>query len=201
MSWHQERYLYISPDRFPHVCSSITPQPFKQSPRFLFYPSILVRSSKNAFPHLPRNPLPPRHRVSSHTLFSPPTTSNSQSTSNNPTSDSKRLMQDPLSTLAGLHNFGVCVKNRITDYDGDTYEVDLTATKCACDYYHNRNTGSKQWDQCPDCTFNGIECNSAAWHLGGDEVSSYFLCFNSTSFGLSFLLGSGKRRCGFENCD
>ncbi|KZL81686.1 hypothetical protein CI238_12472 [Colletotrichum incanum] len=38
----------------------------------------------------------------------------------------------------------------------------------------NRNTGNKQWDQCLDCTFDGLQCNSAGKHIGGDEL--YYYC-------------------------
>ncbi|GJC79118.1 hypothetical protein Ct61P_03313 [Colletotrichum tofieldiae] len=54
------------------------------------------------------------------------------------------------------------------------YEILPDATKCACNYYKNRNTGNKQWDQCPDCTFDGLQCNSAGKHIGGDEL--YYYC-------------------------
>lgn len=68
------------------------------------------------------------------------------------------------STLAKLHNVAVCVTNRKYSEIGGTpfspsytwskdYEILPDATKCACDLYKQRNTGSNQWDQCPDCTF------------------------------------------------
>ncbi|KAF6822884.1 hypothetical protein CMUS01_10904 [Colletotrichum musicola] len=84
--------------------------------------------------------------------------------------------------VADLHNAAVCVNNRRTGSTGNgtpyglgygswtEYEIDLTATQCACSYYKNRNTGTKQWDKCPDCRFDGLQCLSAAWHIGGDEV-------------------------------
>ncbi|KPM36376.1 hypothetical protein AK830_g10198 [Neonectria ditissima] len=86
--------------------------------------------------------------------------------------------------LAGLHNAAACVTNRKTSPVGGTgwsvsytwaksYEILPDATKCACNYYRNRNTGNKQWDKCPDCTFDGTACNSAGWHIGGDEMNYY----------------------------
>lgn len=68
------------------------------------------------------------------------------------------------STVAKLHNVAVCVTNRKYSEIGGTpfspsytwskdYEILPDATKCACDLYKQRNTGSNQWDQCPDCTF------------------------------------------------
>ncbi|GJC85529.1 hypothetical protein ColTof4_03918 [Colletotrichum tofieldiae] len=85
---------------------------------------------------------------------------------------------------ADLHHQAVCVKNRVESPVGGTpwsvsytwsnnYEILADATKCACDYYKNRNTGSKQWDQCPDCEFDGMTCNSKDWHIGGDEMNYY----------------------------
>ncbi|KAH7066674.1 hypothetical protein BKA63DRAFT_424947, partial [Paraphoma chrysanthemicola] len=56
------------------------------------------------------------------------------------------------------------------------------ATEKACAAYRNRNTGSKQWDTCPDCvmrypTENPNKCvwacASAGYHLGGDEFEYY----------------------------
>lgn len=68
------------------------------------------------------------------------------------------------SALADTHSVAVCVSNRKYSEIGGTpfsvsytwakeYEILTDATECACDYYRNRNTGDKQWDQCPDCTF------------------------------------------------
>ncbi|KAH6887421.1 hypothetical protein B0T10DRAFT_607386 [Thelonectria olida] len=85
---------------------------------------------------------------------------------------------------AKLHNAAVCVSDRRESPIGGTawsvsynwaksYEILPAATKCACDYYRRRNTGNKQWDKCPDCTFDGTVCNSAAWHIGGDEFTYY----------------------------
>ncbi|GKU07499.1 hypothetical protein FLAG1_08741 [Fusarium langsethiae] len=85
---------------------------------------------------------------------------------------------------AKLHNQAVCVTNRRYSSNGGTpfsvsynwsvnYEILPDATKCACDYYRNRNTGNKQWDKCPDCKFDGLICGSRDWHIGGDEFTYY----------------------------
>ncbi|TIA49763.1 hypothetical protein D6C83_04818 [Aureobasidium pullulans] len=82
---------------------------------------------------------------------------------------------------AKLHNSAVCVTGRTEAPIGGTgwsvsynwqknYEIDLKATECACGYYKQRNTGDNQWDKCEDCTYDGLQCNSAGWHIGGDEV-------------------------------
>ncbi|KAK9242054.1 hypothetical protein V1506DRAFT_524900 [Lipomyces tetrasporus] len=87
---------------------------------------------------------------------------------------------DPLPTFSYLKH--ICVTNRVTQPVGGTpfspsytwsnnYEILPAESKCACDYYRQRGTGDKQWDSCPDCTFDGTYCNSAGWHIGGDEVS------------------------------
>ncbi|PVH75375.1 hypothetical protein DL98DRAFT_466604 [Cadophora sp. DSE1049] len=51
-------------------------------------------------------------------------------------------------------------------------------TEKACARYKARNTGTKQWDTCPDCVMstNGAEnivCRSNAKHIGGDEWNYY----------------------------
>uniref|UniRef100_A0A8H7KDU2 Uncharacterized protein n=1 Tax=Bionectria ochroleuca TaxID=29856 RepID=A0A8H7KDU2_BIOOC len=69
------------------------------------------------------------------------------------------------SVHADLHKSAACVTGR----DGSSFELLPNATQCACDFYLKRNTGDKQWDQCPDCTFDGTLCNSADSHIGGDE--------------------------------
>ncbi|OHE99320.1 hypothetical protein CORC01_05361 [Colletotrichum orchidophilum] len=85
---------------------------------------------------------------------------------------------------ARLHYQGFCVKNRSESPVGGSgwsvsytwsknYEIMPDATKCACNFYKNRNTGNEKWDQCPDCTFDGLSCNSAAQHIGGDELEYY----------------------------
>ncbi|TEA13820.1 hypothetical protein C8034_v004376 [Colletotrichum sidae] len=87
--------------------------------------------------------------------------------------------------VAKLHNAGVCVDARVRGSTGNgtpwgpgygsytDYEINTAATKCACGYYKNRNTGNNQWDKCPDCTFDGLQCLSNGWHLGGDELTYY----------------------------
>ncbi|KAM0546657.1 hypothetical protein ACHAPJ_010795 [Fusarium lateritium] len=85
---------------------------------------------------------------------------------------------------AALHKSAACVSNRVSQPVGGTpfspsnnwqttYEVLADATECACNMYKARNTGSEQWDTCPDCTFDGTLCNSADGHMGGDEFTYY----------------------------
>ncbi|GKT73607.1 hypothetical protein ColTof4_06030 [Colletotrichum tofieldiae] len=68
----------------------------------------------------------------------------------------------PFVALAAVS--AVCVTDRTSQPVGGTpfsvsytwsenYEILPDATKCACGYYRNRNTGNEQWDQCPDCQF------------------------------------------------
>ncbi|KAL0933664.1 uncharacterized protein CTRU02_210463 [Colletotrichum truncatum] len=89
-----------------------------------------------------------------------------------------------VSVEAKLHDYGACVRNRIitpiggtpwsVSYNWDkTYQVMPEATRCACDYYRQRNTGTMQWDTCPDCVMEGDLCHSAEWHIGGDELNHY----------------------------
>ncbi|TVY75926.1 hypothetical protein LSUE1_G005627, partial [Lachnellula suecica] len=58
-----------------------------------------------------------------------------------------------------------------------TASTNDAATIAACNAYKKRNTGSKAWDTCPDCTViqhNEIKaCESKAKHLGGDEFDYY----------------------------
>ncbi|EFQ32698.1 hypothetical protein CGRA01v4_09368 [Colletotrichum graminicola] len=87
--------------------------------------------------------------------------------------------------VAKLHSAAVCVKNRqygstgngtpagITYGSYTSYEIATDATQCACTHYKNRHTGSHQWDSCPDCHFDGIQCLSDGWHIGGDEMTYY----------------------------
>ncbi|KAJ5103583.1 hypothetical protein N7532_004112 [Penicillium argentinense] len=76
--------------------------------------------------------------------------------------------------LADLHTQGVCI-----DTPGEGVEVyNKAATEKACDAYKNRNTGSNQWDQCPDCTLKNEKdllyyCESQGSHIGGDELHYY----------------------------
>ncbi|PYI07083.1 hypothetical protein BO78DRAFT_469380 [Aspergillus sclerotiicarbonarius CBS 121057] len=77
-------------------------------------------------------------------------------------------------TLADLHYTGLCY-----DSPGSGVKVfNKAATEKACTYYKNRNTGSKQWDQCPDCTLLNDQsllyyCKSEGQHIGGDELNYY----------------------------
>ncbi|THV50438.1 hypothetical protein BGAL_0150g00010 [Botrytis galanthina] len=74
-------------------------------------------------------------------------------------------------TLADLHTNGICV-----DTKSDVYVYNADATAKTCTNYYNRNTGSEQWDTCPDCTMitTGVpHCESAGWHIGGDELNYY----------------------------
>ncbi|WYZ45778.1 hypothetical protein EsH8_IX_000003 [Colletotrichum jinshuiense] len=82
--------------------------------------------------------------------------------------------------VANLHHRGVCVTGKTSSPVGGTpwsvsynwatnYEILPAATRCACDHYRNRNTGNKPSDQCPDCTFDGLQCHSAGKHIGGNE--------------------------------
>ncbi|OLN87405.1 hypothetical protein CCHL11_09591, partial [Colletotrichum chlorophyti] len=86
--------------------------------------------------------------------------------------------------FARLHTSAVCVQNRNSQPIGGTgfsvsynwlktYDIDNDATKCACDHYRNRNTGSNTWDTCPDCAYDNIACNSPTKHIGGDEFTYY----------------------------
>ncbi|PYI33139.1 hypothetical protein BP00DRAFT_129797 [Aspergillus indologenus CBS 114.80] len=75
---------------------------------------------------------------------------------------------------ADLRYTGLC-------YDSPGQDVKVfnkAATEKACTYYKNRNTGSKQWDQCPDCALENDQsllyyCKSEGQHIGGDELSYY----------------------------
>ncbi|KAF2686263.1 hypothetical protein K458DRAFT_363962 [Lentithecium fluviatile CBS 122367] len=73
---------------------------------------------------------------------------------------------------ADLHYSGLCV-----DRVGGQNVYNDAATKAACGNYLMRNTGSKQWDTCPDCVMQnkgGVDfCHSEAQHIGGDELNYY----------------------------
>lgn len=47
---------------------------------------------------------------------------------------------------ADLHSDAICYDNK-----GGASVYNEAATKAACGNYKVRNTGDKQWDQCPDC--------------------------------------------------
>ncbi|KAF7898154.1 hypothetical protein EAF00_004600 [Botryotinia globosa] len=75
-------------------------------------------------------------------------------------------------TLADLHTNGICI-----DIKADVYVYNADATAKTCTNYYNRNTGSEQWDTCPDCTMittGTPHCYSAGEHIGGDEL--YYYC-------------------------
>ncbi|OJJ78793.1 uncharacterized protein ASPGLDRAFT_30381 [Aspergillus glaucus CBS 516.65] len=78
------------------------------------------------------------------------------------------------SAFADIHTQGVCI-----DTPGSGVQVyNKAATEKTCDAYKNRNTGSKQWDQCPDCTLKSERdllyyCESEGEHIGGDELNYY----------------------------
>ncbi|KAJ4301736.1 hypothetical protein N0V90_003829 [Kalmusia sp. IMI 367209] len=73
---------------------------------------------------------------------------------------------------ADLHYSGLCIDNV-----GGQKVFNDAATRAACGNYQVRNTGSAQWDTCPDCeivTTGGLTyCHSAAQHIGGDELNHY----------------------------
>lgn len=85
------------------------------------------------------------------------------------------------STFAKLHNVAVCVSNRKYSEIGGTpfspsytwskeYEILPDETKCACDLYRQRNTGDKQHDQCPDCTFVCFDNCHLQKHMKTEEL-------------------------------
>ncbi|KAM5344912.1 hypothetical protein ACJ41O_010774 [Fusarium nematophilum] len=75
--------------------------------------------------------------------------------------------------MGDLHYTAVCRGEK--EYPRAPYVINKAATECACNRYKNRNTGSKHWDQCPDCQFDGTYCRSRDAHIGGDEASVPFL--------------------------
>ncbi|KZL64632.1 hypothetical protein CT0861_07513 [Colletotrichum tofieldiae] len=84
---------------------------------------------------------------------------------------------------ANLHNFCACGKRHGSNSVQDAYwDFDTDITTYACDRYSKRNTGSKQWDSCPDCKMDTYamdgwagtpSCFSFKFHLGGDEFDYY----------------------------
>ncbi|KAJ4986132.1 hypothetical protein SVAN01_08396 [Stagonosporopsis vannaccii] len=81
---------------------------------------------------------------------------------------------------ADLHSDAICY-----DKKGGASVYNEAATKAACGNYRVRNTGNKQWDQCPDCEMRVIGnlnvCHSDGWHIGGDEMSYYCTKINGAS--------------------
>ncbi|CAG7935123.1 unnamed protein product [Penicillium nalgiovense] len=54
--------------------------------------------------------------------------------------------------LADQHNFCACGTRHGRNAVQDAYwDFDTAASTFACTRYRNRNTGTKQWDNCPDC--------------------------------------------------
>ncbi|KAH7410613.1 hypothetical protein BKA64DRAFT_638276 [Cadophora sp. MPI-SDFR-AT-0126] len=83
-------------------------------------------------------------------------------------------------SLADVHNIAWCydivpAQNfKIGESTTDRDDV----TQKACARYKARNTGTNQWDTCPDCVMstNGAEnivCRSNGKHIGGDEWNYY----------------------------
>ncbi|KAF8859173.1 hypothetical protein BDZ45DRAFT_801871 [Acephala macrosclerotiorum] len=74
-------------------------------------------------------------------------------------------------TLAKLHYNAVCVD----ETDAENVYNDA-ATVQACEWYYLRNKGDEWWNTCSDCvmvTDDSPHCNSAAQHIGGDEITYY----------------------------
>ncbi|CAG8952534.1 hypothetical protein HYFRA_00009638 [Hymenoscyphus fraxineus] len=76
---------------------------------------------------------------------------------------------------ADLVNRAICTL-RDVDFVHDMVN-DLNTTTIACNRYKERNTGDKQWDQCPDCIMdsNGVSdyCHSPGEHIGVKEWGQY----------------------------
>ncbi|KAF9874877.1 hypothetical protein CkaCkLH20_07571 [Colletotrichum karsti] len=81
---------------------------------------------------------------------------------------------------ANLHLYAYCA-DRVFEGINESNPENNDATQVACDKYKARNTGTQQWDTCPDCTTSlrgdVLVCNSLAKHIGGDEWDYY--CKNS----------------------
>ncbi|KAJ5237473.1 hypothetical protein N7489_007564 [Penicillium chrysogenum] len=85
--------------------------------------------------------------------------------------------------LADLHNFCACGERHGSNSVQDAYwDFDTAASTYACTRYRNRNTGTKQWDHCPDCKMDTYamdgwsgtpSCFSFGFHMGGDEFDYY----------------------------
>ncbi|KAG4422437.1 hypothetical protein IFR04_004461 [Cadophora malorum] len=80
---------------------------------------------------------------------------------------------------ADLHTRLICLNysQSVLGPGTSTAATNDPATIAACNAYRRRNTGTKQWDTCPDCTVvqnNEIKaCESLGKHLGGDEFNYY----------------------------
>ncbi|KAF6817776.1 hypothetical protein CSOJ01_02213 [Colletotrichum sojae] len=79
---------------------------------------------------------------------------------------------------ADLHTRGWCADRDIDLKSGvESNPANADATQKACDRYKARNTGTQQWDKCPDCktSLRGdlLVCNSVGKHIGGDEWDYY----------------------------
>ncbi|PVH77004.1 hypothetical protein DL98DRAFT_424568, partial [Cadophora sp. DSE1049] len=87
------------------------------------------------------------------------------------------LVSLPPSAAADLHKFCICANK-----SGGELEYNDSATRKMCSAYLRRNTGNKQWDRCPDCTYvaNDLLCRSKGYHMGGDEVNYYCKKFGAT---------------------
>ncbi|TGO44906.1 hypothetical protein BELL_2433g00010 [Botrytis elliptica] len=83
-------------------------------------------------------------------------------------------------TIADLHTRGWCTDFKQVGYIKSTPNNN-GATKAACAAYKKRNTGTQQWDTCPDCTPQQLAnspdfiCLSPLNHIGGDEWNYYCL--------------------------
>ncbi|KAH7117444.1 hypothetical protein EDB81DRAFT_892302 [Dactylonectria macrodidyma] len=84
-------------------------------------------------------------------------------------------------TIADTHKFCWCAVNYSLGAGGG-WRLYTDSTAQACQRYRARNTGSKWYDKCPDCTttdgarYGSITiagCHSPGAHLGGDEWDYY----------------------------
>ncbi|TLD11414.1 hypothetical protein PgNI_05328 [Pyricularia grisea] len=74
---------------------------------------------------------------------------------------------------ARLHTTAVCIDKRINHFGQKTFSISPNATHCACTLYRARDTGTKVWDKCQDCTFEDFKCISKNGTIGGDEFTYY----------------------------
>lgn len=102
-----------------------------------------------------------------------------------------RHTNPPPSTIADLHYNALCVDETDAGVSPHLPHPSLlpshplttsqnvyndAATTQACEWYFLRNKGDEWWNTCPDCvmiTDGSPHCNSAAQHMGGDEVSIF----------------------------